>query len=357
MPAPKIPPKSLWNPTRTARDHVVQRRHDEAADVTEEVDHSGSLSRGRARVACGEDCAVRVEPGRSRRRPRGGSGPGGVRRASCRGAAVHGDRLERVGRAGRVVAADLAVERADQRAVEHAGGRSAGTSRRHPGADNGARSASQFRVRRGRDDAGSARTTSTAEPGSPASAGRCSRARCRSRRFTRLRTTALPTALLTTKPTSGRLAGVGCSLEVDHDSAGPAATTRRTARRKASLSREPVRRGQHARGRRRRSRQTARLLRPLRRREDRMERPARVRMRRRKPCILCRRRLFGWNVRLLTSVLSDAVSLGVSTPLAGWCVRRTEWSPHLASAGTAHPRACTQLGHGVVDMRHRSTPE
>ena len=42
------------------------------------------------------------------------------------------------------------------------------------------------------------------------------------------------------------------------------------------------------------SRQTARLLRPLRRREDRMERPARVRMRRRKPWVLCRRRLFGW---------------------------------------------------------------
>ena len=33
-------------------------------------------------------------------------------------------------------------------------------------------------------------------------------------------------------------------------------------------------------------RQTARLLRPLRRRADRIERPARVRMRRRKPCTL-----------------------------------------------------------------------
>jgi hypothetical protein len=47
--------------------------------------------------------------------------------------------------------------------------------------------------------------------------------------------------------------------------------------------------------------QTARLLRPLRRRADRIERPARVRIRRRKPCTLCRRRLFGWYVRLLTS--------------------------------------------------------
>ena len=35
------------------------------------------------------------------------------------------------------------------------------------------------------------------------------------------------------------------------------------------------------------------LERPLRRRDDRIERPARVRMRRRKPCFLARRRLFG----------------------------------------------------------------
>jgi hypothetical protein len=33
-----------------------------------------------------------------------------------------------------------------------------------------------------------------------------------------------------------------------------------------------------------------------------MARPARVRMRRRKPCVLARRRLLGWNVRLLTVV-------------------------------------------------------
>ena len=56
--------------------------------------------------------------GRSRRRPTGGSGPAGARRASCRATLPCSvDRLERVRRAGRVVAADLAVERADQRAV------------------------------------------------------------------------------------------------------------------------------------------------------------------------------------------------------------------------------------------------
>ena len=43
--------------------------------------------------------------------------------------------------------------------------------------------------------------------------------------------------------------------------------------------------------------------RPLRRRLARIARPARVRIRRRNPCVLARRRLFGWNVRLLTAKL------------------------------------------------------
>jgi hypothetical protein len=46
--------------------------------------------------------------------------------------------------------------------------------------------------------------------------------------------------------------------------------------------------------------QAASRVRPLRRRPARIARPARVRIRRRKPCVLCRRRLFGWKVRLLT---------------------------------------------------------
>lgn len=41
--------------------------------------------------------------------------------------------------------------------------------------------------------------------------------------------------------------------------------------------------------------------RPRRRRDARIARPARVRMRRRKPCVLARLRLFGWKVCLLTS--------------------------------------------------------
>lgn len=47
--------------------------------------------------------------------------------------------------------------------------------------------------------------------------------------------------------------------------------------------------------------QTASRLRPLRRRAARIARPARVRIRSRKPWVLCRRRLCGWKVRLLTS--------------------------------------------------------
>ena len=46
--------------------------------------------------------------------------------------------------------------------------------------------------------------------------------------------------------------------------------------------------------------QTLTRGRPLRRRAERTARPARVRMRSRKPCVFARRRLFGWNVRLLT---------------------------------------------------------
>jgi len=58
--------------------------------------------------------------------------------------------------------------------------------------------------------------------------------------------------------------------------------------------------------------------RPLRRRAARMARPARVRLRNRKPCVLARRRLFGWKVRLLTVVsprrIGTARVLGPDSP-------------------------------------------
>lgn len=58
---------------------------------------------------------------------------------------------------------------------------------------------------------------------------------------------------------------------------------------------DPVSRGDHT--------YAETSARPLRRRAARIERPARVRMRRRKPCFLARLRLLGWKVRLLTSSL------------------------------------------------------
>ena len=121
-------------------------------------------------------------------------------------AAVLGHRLERVRRAGRVVAADLAVQRADQRTGRPAAGRSAGTSSsahrprpcRGPGPlrDNGRGRRRVPRTTRPRP-AGAPGPRARSSPGATS---RRSRARWRSRRFTRLRTTALPTALLTTKP-------------------------------------------------------------------------------------------------------------------------------------------------------------
>ena len=129
------------------------------------------------------------------------------RQPAAANAAVLGHAAECVRRAGRVVAADLAVERADQQSVRTQEPDEQPSDRVVPHAVTSDRTRARQRARSAESspldavaDAGSARTTSTAEPGSDET---CSRARCRSRRFTRLRTTALPTALLTTKPIRG----------------------------------------------------------------------------------------------------------------------------------------------------------
>jgi len=70
--------------------------------------------------------------------------------------------------------------------------------------------------------------------------------------------------------------------------------------------------------------QTLTRARPLRRRAARIARPALVRMRSRKPCVFARRRLFGWNVRLLT---------GDSRLGAAYCPARRP----CAHEGTAKP--------------------
>ncbi len=131
--------------------------------------------------------------------------------------------------------------------------------------------------------------------------------RWRSRRRTRLRTTAPPTARDTANPTRARLDRLAGSVTVR------GLVTVRTSADRATRRWPGPRRRASAKSVRRRSRESAgstqisdpigqaeSLSRPLARRAPRIARPALVRMRSRKPCVLARRRLFGWNVRLLT---------------------------------------------------------
>ena len=81
-----------------------------------------------------------------------------------------------------------------------------------------------------------------------------------------------------------------------------------------------------------------------------MARPARVRMRRRKPCVLARRRLFGWKVRLLTRfsvgcrVRSDVTMTSARLPFWGW---RWPMRPQSASPWrTEFVRLGRVRGHG-----------
>lgn len=135
-------------------------------------------------------------------------------------------------------------------------------------------------------------------------------ARWRSRRFTLLRVTALPTCLDTTKPTcvvapeSGAYsARSACITRVGR----PTRTPWRTVARKTWEFFSRAGAGNTT--------QADSSARPLRRRAERMERPARVLMRARKPWVRARRRLLGWYVRLLTGRL-PTVSKGGSQHLA-----------------------------------------
>src|SRR4051794_36090879 len=137
-------------------------------------------------------------------------------------AAVHGHRLERVRGARRMVPADLAVERADQQAVgaqqtdQQILHRTLAVecSERRRGRCNRSRHVSRSVASWAYDApaaAGRARTTSTAGPGSEEIRARV---RCRRRRFTLLRVTALPTALLTTNPAWGPACSTGGTASV-----------------------------------------------------------------------------------------------------------------------------------------------
>ena len=220
-------------------------------------------------------------------------------------AAMHLHGLERVRRTRGVVPAHLAVERADRQAIEL---QKTDQQVLHPccpphSGKIRARHRSRSRARPADEEpaaAGRARITIRHPGGSGLIRARN---RCRNRRLTRLRTTELPTARLTTSPKTGSpappvISGASTSpLSVrawttsDRDAARrprrvtsrkeEASPRRFAAASTSGLLRLPGSADQHGD-----LAQTARLLRPLRRRSDRIARPARVRMRRRKPCTL-----------------------------------------------------------------------
>jgi hypothetical protein len=76
--------------------------------------------------------------------------------------------------------------------------------------------------------------------------------------------------------------------------------------------------------------------RPLRLRAARTARPARVRMRSRKPCVLARRRLFGWNVRLLTGAPGKIVT--------SFSIRKFALLTSASGSSSALPAPTTRTG-------------
>ena len=124
-----------------------------------------------------------------------------------------------------------------------------------------------------------------------------SRMRWRSCRLTRLRPLArLISRLGTTKPTR-RLLRSSSARTWTTTSGSPARVPCRIAAVKSAGSTMRCARGSTGVS------QADSLARPLRRRAARMARPARVDMRRRKPCVLERRRLLGWKVRLVVTAI------------------------------------------------------
>ena len=120
---------------------------------------------------------------------------------------------------------------------------------------------------------------------------------------------------------------------VDHEQPGAGSATPGGAHRRREVRplTQSVRRRQHRRP------QAESSERPLRRRAARMLRPARVRIRRRKPWVLARRRLFGWKVRLLTMFSHLQWWAGwarvVGEPVAFGCHRKP-----MTFAGKQRPR-------------------
>lgn len=94
-------------------------------------------------------------------------------------------------------------------------------------------------------------------------------------------------------------------------------------------------------------------MRPLRRRAARMARPARVRIRWRKPWFLARRRLFGWNVRLLTVLGFRQVEASRRRRLWSGDSDRVVWTGAVHRGATDRPRSS---GRHNPDPGMRSAP-
>ena len=207
--------------------------------------------------------------------------------------AVRLHRFERVRRARRVIAAHLPIQRADGKPIRAQQRHEHGLHQRtSPRATPTSRSASRPTagaspaVRKGPDD--DPATEPAVDRRDRASGGEAAASPDCARRAT-------PTARLTTKPTAGgrhvSSPGSTCTTRCVR----PALAPWRTVVREVLAVAHAMDRGQQGR-----LRQTASRVLCA---GDcaKMARPARVRMRRRKPCLRARRRLLGWYVRLLTS--------------------------------------------------------
>ena len=135
----------------------------------------------------------------------------------------------------------------------------------------------------------------------------------RSRRLTRLRSTAPPTRRPTDTPSRTRPRSSASARPRQRSRDGNAYSTKRTARRRAAVAVDTVEVGAageprppvpHAAPCDRSSpgpRQTVRRERPFLRRRLIVRRPARVRIRARNPCVRARLRFLGWYVRFIAS--------------------------------------------------------
>lgn len=122
----------------------------------------------------------------------------------------------------------------------------------------------------------------------------------------------------------------------------PARAPRRIVRAKSSERRRRSSAGSTAVG------QADSSSRPLRRRAARIARPARVRIRSRKPCVLARRRLFGWKVRFDTS---DSTRLIQVTARWRAVVAMTRHPWCAAGTGTCAGRQAGAVENGCVTVR------